>query len=168
MSLANAGPWADDFRAALDHGVSGYETKILADGRVTTAEVEDAHEQMGRCLSDSGYTIAYGPDGGFELGRVGGGSPSDDMPRANGVLESCEEHYDQFVTMLFEETRRNPHKQDEAAITVVCLRKAGLVGADYSERKWRDEYDAGSFSFPEFDERAQQCTLDPIGLWRNG
>jgi hypothetical protein len=41
------------------------------------------------------------------------------------------------------------------------------VGKDYSERKWRAEYDAGVFSFDEYEARAQQCRLDPLGLWRS-
>jgi outer membrane murein-binding lipoprotein Lpp len=167
-SLRLAGPWAEDFRDALAHGVSDYEAGILADGQVTTAEVEDAHDRISRCLADSGYTIAYGADGGFEIGSLRGGAPSNDMKRTNSVLEACEEKYDEYVTMLFQETRRNPEKQDEAKITVACLRKAGIVGKDYTERKWQSEYDDGVFSFNDFDPRAQQCDLDPLGLWRDG
>lgn len=167
-SLEHAGPWAEDFRDALAHGVSDYEAGILSDGQVTTAEVEDAHDRISRCLEDSGYTITYSADGGFEIGSLRGASPSNDMTRTNAVLEACEKRYDEYVTMLFQETRRNPEKQDEAKITVACLRKAGIVGKAYTERKWQSEYDSGVFSFNDSDPRAQQCDLDPLGLWRDG
>lgn len=166
-SLERAGPWAEDFRDALAHGISDYEAEILADGQVTTAEVEDAHDRISRCLADSGYTITYSADGGFEIGSLRGGAPSNDMTRTNAVLEACEQRYDEYVTMLFQETRRNPEKQDEAKITVACLRRAGLVGKGYTERKWQSEYDHGVFSFNDSDPRAQQCDLDPLGLWRD-
>jgi len=167
-SLELAGPWADDFRDALAHGVSDYEAGILADGQVTTAEVEDAHDRIRRCLADSGYTINYSADGGFEIGSLRGGAPSNDMTRTNAVLEACEKRYDESVTMLFQETRRNPDKLDEAKIAVACLRRVGIVGKGYTERKWQSEYDDGVFSFNDSDPRAQQCDLDPLGLWRDG
>jgi hypothetical protein len=166
-SLDAAGPWSDEFREALEHGVSPYEAKILADGQVTAAEVEDAHGRVSRCLASSGYGIEYDPDGGFDVLALDGKYPDDFFKRSDPVLRACEERYDEYVTMLFAETRRNPEKQDEAKITVACLRRAGLVGKDYSERKWRAEYDAGVFSFDEYEARAQQCRLDPLGLWRS-
>ena len=167
-SLRDAGPWEDDFREALASGVSDYEASILEDGRITASEVEDAHDRISRCLADSGYTINYSADGGFEIGSLRGGAPSNDMTRTNSVLEACEKRYDESVTMLFQETRRNPEKQDEAKIAVACLRRAGIVGKGYTERKWQSEYDDGVFSFNDSDPRAQQCDLDPLGLWRDG
>ncbi|PZE86312.1 hypothetical protein [Curtobacterium sp. MCBD17_032] len=165
-SLHAAGPWADEFREALDHGVSAYEAAVLDDGQVTVAELEDAHDRVSRCLADSGYGIEYDPDGGFDLTALDGRYPDDFFERSDPVLRACEERYDEYVTMLFEETRRNPEKQDEAKITVACLRRAGLVGKDYTERKWRTEGDAGVFSFDEYAPAAVQCRLDPLGVWR--
>lgn len=165
-SLAPAGPWADEFREALGAGVSSYEEKILADGQITTAEVEDVHGRVSGCLADSGLGIKYDPDGGFDLLSLDGKYPDDFFDRSDPVLRACEKKYDEYVTMLFEESRRNPEKQDEAKITVACLRRVGVVGNDYTERKWRAESDSGVFSFNEYDKRAQQCRLDPLGLWR--
>jgi len=165
-SLQSAGPWKADFREALRGGVSRYEAAILEDGRVTSAELEDAHAHVQRCLSTSGLHIAYDPDGGFALESVDGKYPDDFFERSDPVLRACEKRYDEYVTMLFQETRRNPEKRDEAEITVACLRKAGLVGKDYSERQWRKEDETGEYSFPGLDPRAQQCRFDPLGLWR--
>ena len=89
------------------------------------------------------------------------------MTRTNRVLEGCEARWDSSITMLFEETRRNPQKRDEAAINVACLRKAGVVPKSYSERDWRAENDKGVYSFDEYSAEATQCRLDPLGLWRD-
>jgi hypothetical protein len=167
-TLGLSGPWADDFARALAAHPSPYEREILADGRVTSAELEDAHSHVERCLRDSGLTIEYFPDGGFQTGAVDGKYPDDFFERSDPVLRACEKRYDEYVTMLFQETRRNPEKRDEAEITVACLRKAGVVGKDYSERQWRKEDESGEYSFPGLDPRAQQCRLDPLGLWRQG
>lgn len=166
--LDGAGRWKEDFQHALRSGVSSYEQRVLEDGVVTPQEEEEAHDHVRRCLADSGLTIAYSADGGFEIGSSRGDAPSSVMRRTNVVLEACEAKWDQYVTFLFEQTRRNPEKQDEAKIIVACLRKAGLVGKAYTERKWRAENDAGVWSFKEFDPAAVQCQLDPLGLWRKG
>jgi hypothetical protein len=69
---------------------------------------------------------------------------------------------------LFNEVRRNPEKQDDAEITVACLKEAGLVTKAYSEREWRDEDDKGVYSYDQWAPEAVQCRLDPLGLWRHG
>lgn len=165
-SLEAAGPWADAFREALDADVSDSEARVLADGRVTTQELEDAHTKVDKCLRDSELTISYFADGGFEVGSTVGKSPSNDIGRTNKILEACESKFDQSITFLFEETRRNPGKLDDAKITVPCLRKAGLVGRDYTEEQWRKDQDADAFPFDSMGEQAKQCALDPLALWR--
>ncbi|QSB24207.1 hypothetical protein [Curtobacterium sp. 24E2] len=164
--LAMAGPWAEEFRAALDDGVSDFEFKVLADGEVTTAELEAAHERVGRCLADSGLRIDYDPDGGFGLESLDGRYPDGFFERSDPILRKCEETADEYVTYLYEETRRNPDRLDDAKITVPCLRKAGLVGPDYTEEQWRKDQDADAFPFDSMGEQAKQCALDPLGLWR--
>lgn len=166
VTLESAGPWTDAFRAALDDGVSPFEERILADGSVTPEEVEAAHERVRRCLADSGLGIDYDPDGGFELESLDGKYPDDFFERSDPILRSCEERADEYVTYLFAETRRNPERRDDAEITVPCLQAAGLVGADYSEQQWRADYDADTFPFDSTSDEAQQCALDPLGLWR--
>lgn len=148
--------------------MSDYEARVLEDGQVTSAEVEDSHLRVRRCLGDGGLGIVYADDGGFELKALDGRYPKGFFERSDAVLRGCEKRYDNFITFLHQETRRNPHKQDEAKITVTCLRKAELVGKGYTERKWRAENDTGVFSFDEYDPAAVQCRLDPLGLWRDG
>lgn len=162
----SAGPWATDFASAFDDSESGYERGVLADGRITTQELEDAHAKIDTCLRDSELTISYFADGGFEVGSTVGKSPSNDIGRTNEILEACEAEFDQSITFLFQETRRNPGKLDEAKITVPCLRKAGLVGPDYTEEQWRKDQDADAYPFDSMGEQAKQCALDPLGLWR--
>lgn len=164
--LGLTGPWARDFAEAITGSRSAYEKEILQDGDVDASEVADAQAHVQRCLGDSGYRIDYYQDGGFEVDKLHGGHASDDMTMTNRVLESCEAKYDQYVTFMYEQTRRNPHKQDEAEISAACLRASGLVGRDYTERRWREDNDTGDWPYDDYDPRAVQCRLDPLGLWR--
>lgn len=164
--LSSAGPWADEFQRALDGDVSRFESRVLADGVVTTAELADTHARVESCLADSGLGIEYDPDGGFALTSADGRYPNGFFERSDPVLRACEARFDEYTTFLFEQTRRNPEKLDDAEITATCLRGAGLVGADYSARQWRTDSDSGELPFPEDDPRWRQCDLDPLGLWR--
>lgn len=165
-SLEAVGPWADAFREALDADLSDSEARVLADGRVTTQELEAAHEGVRRCLADSGLGIEYDPDGGFTLPALDGKYPDDFFERSDPILRACEKRHDEYVTYLYEETRRNPDRFDDAKITVPCLRDSGLVGKDYTERQWRKDYDADTLPFDETSDAAIQRRLDPLGLWR--
>jgi hypothetical protein len=162
------GPWAAEFENALASGVGETEAEILSDGVVTPLELEQAHDGVRRCLADSGLTIDYLPDGGFDLGSTDGRSTSDDFGTSDAALRACEAEHDEFVTFLFEQTRRNPEKRDEATLVAECLVDAGLVGPGYG----RDDFEAegesesGAWSFDVDSGAGQQCLLDPLGLWR--
>lgn len=164
--LPAAGPWAQEFGESLALA-SDYEARVLRDGEISAAELADAQARDRACMRDAGYDLQVADDGTSSLSRIDGA----DLPEA-GIVDSvrrrCAHQFDMSITYLFNEVRRNPEKQDEAKITVACLRKSGLVGRGYTERKWRSENDTGVFSFDEYDPAAVQCRLDPLGLWRQG
>jgi hypothetical protein len=118
-------------------------------------------------MRDAGYDLQVADDGTSSLSRIDG-ADLPEMDVVEAVRRRCAHQFDRSITYLFNEVRRNPEKQDEAKITVACLRKSGLVGRDYTERKWRSENDTGMFSFGDYDPAAVQCRLDPLGLWRQG
>ena len=163
-----SGPWADEFAESFEDA-SAYERAVLEDGVVTAGELADAQRRKRECLRGGGYRWTIDEDGTSELvplrGRAAPASPSAPVPP---VWAACSRRYDRSITFLHDVVRRNPEKRGEAEITVACLRKAGLVGKDYSERQWRKEDETGEYSFPGLDPRAQQCRLDPLGLWRDG
>ncbi|MBT2502747.1 hypothetical protein [Curtobacterium sp. ISL-83] len=144
---------------------SPFETAILRDGVITAAELEEAQERKRVCMLDAGIRWKIFDDGTSE-GEPVDGSALGSTEDVNATLQRCSRQFDRSVTYLFNEVRRNPEKQDDATITVACLRDAGVVGADYTERRWREENDSGAFAFNQWDPAATQCRLDPLGLWR--
>jgi hypothetical protein len=162
--LPAAGPWAQEFGESLALA-SDYEAQVLRDGEISAAELADAQARDRACMRDAGYDLQVADDGSSSLSRIDGADlPATDI--VDAVRRECAHEFDRSSTYLFNEVRRNPEKQDDARITVACLRKSGLVGKDYTERKWRSEYDIGVFSFDEYAPGAVQCRLDPLGLWR--
>jgi hypothetical protein len=162
---AAAGPWADDFADAAT-GLSEFQSRIIADGRITAAELEEAQARMSACMEDLGHSFSTSEDGRSESVPLPG-HEGDDVDTVNGYMLRCSAVYDSTITYLFNEIRRNPEKRDEAEISVACLRAAGLVGKGYKERQWRAEYDEGDFSFDEWSADAVPCREDPLGLWRD-
>ncbi|PYY33158.1 hypothetical protein DEI89_10780 [Curtobacterium sp. MCBD17_030] len=164
--LPAAGPWAQEFGESLALA-SDYETQILRDGEISAAELADAQARDRACMRDAGYDLQVADDGTSSLSRIDG-ADLPEMDVVEAVRRRCSHQFDRSITYLFNEVRRNPEKQDEAKITVACLQKSGLVGKDYTERKWRSENDTGMFSFDDYDPAAAQCRLDPLSLWRQG
>lgn len=161
-------PWGAEFAQARDEG-SPYERNVLADGVVTAAEVIESHRRVQTCMRGGGFDLEWTEENTYEVTASDGSELTKDVDAALEQLRlACLDRWDHSITYLFTETRRNPEKQDDAKITAACLRKSGLVGADYTERRWRSENDTGSFSFDEYDPAAVQCRLDPLGLWRQG
>jgi hypothetical protein len=161
-----SGPWTAEFAAAKAEA-SRYEATVLADDTITESELSDSHARMVRCMRDGGFTLTWSEENTYQVEESGGADLTASVDaRLEEVRLSCRERWDHNITYLFTEVRRNPEKQDEAKITVDCLRKSGLVGGSYSERKWRAENDTGRFSFDEYGRAAVQCRLDPLGLWR--
>lgn len=159
-----AGPWAGEFaESAAD--ASPYQRQILSDGTISAREVADAQSRMSACMRDLGYDYTTAEDGTSEASPLPG-RKAEDAAAMNDSKSKCAKDFDSDVTYLFNEVRRNPEKQDEAMITVACLRAARLVDDTYTERDWRDQNDDGNFSFSPWDPAAVQCRLDPLGLWR--
>lgn len=161
-AFAAAGAWAGDFAEAAS-GASSYERKILADGSISAAEVAESRQRMRSCMHDFGYRYTEHDDGTAEAEPTARGSVTD-VEDANERMLECSRRFDRNVSLLYDETRRNPEKQDEAQIAVECLRHAGLVDGSYSERRWRSEDDAGVFSFDEWAPGAVHCRTDPLDL----
>ncbi|WFR68169.1 hypothetical protein P9139_07660 [Curtobacterium flaccumfaciens] len=159
-----AGPWAAEF-AESAATASAYQKAILSDGKVTADELAEAQNRASSCMKDFGYDYTTAEDGTSEASPLPG-RKARDAETVNEYMLQCSGEFDSAVTYLFNEVRRNPEKQDEAKMTVACLREAGLVDGSYTERLWRAEYDEGVFSFSEWDPAAVQCRLDPLGLWR--
>ncbi|WIB27060.1 hypothetical protein [Curtobacterium sp. MCSS17_015] len=166
ISLLGAGPWADEFATAISDA-SDHELAILEDGVVTPKELADAQAKMRECMAEAGYGYRELDDGTAEIQPLDG----DEVGQSDAALatkQRCATRFDRSITYLFNEVRRNPEKQDDAEITVACLKKAGLVTKAYSEREWRDEDDKGVYSYDQWAPEAVQCRLDPLGLWRHG
>jgi hypothetical protein len=164
-ALGLSGPWADAFAEALDESESDVEKAILADGVVTSTELEQAHDGVRRCLADSGLAVDYFPDGGFELTDLDGDAPDMPFERSDAALRACETRFDSWVTFLFEQVRRNPERLDEGTIQVKCLSDAGLVDPSYGRDDWEADDETGAFPFDTQAEAAQSCLRDPLGLW---
>lgn len=148
-------------------GASDYERSVLEDGVVTPAELVEAQSKKRSCLKDAGYRWDIEEDGTSSLEPISERAVSPTR-MLNGVLQECSQRFDQNVTVLFDEVRRNPHREDEARIMVACLRKVGLVDRSYTERDWRRDDDQGVYPFGASSEAFIGCRLDPLGLWRSG
>jgi hypothetical protein len=166
--LSVTGPWASEFKSAYADADSDYERGVLADGEVTAAEYEQSRNHVRSCLADSGLTIAWDDRGGFELGSKSGTYPGGFFERADPILQKCEKHWAGWIPILYEQIRRNPQKQDEAALQIACLKAAGLIDGTYTKAQWQRDNENDSLPFDGSAVEAMRCALDPLGLWYSG
>jgi hypothetical protein len=157
--FADAGPWAEEF---ADAAVSPYQVGILADGVITADERADARARTSACMREHGYRYEEHRDGAADMDPLHGQRES--IEQAMSYWRDCSRRFDHDISMLFDAIRRNPEHRDEDALQVACLRRAGVVGADYTERRWRTEREGDVHSFDEWSPEATRCQLDPLGL----
>jgi hypothetical protein len=162
-AFAAAGPWAAEFAEAA---VAPYQVGILLDGVITADERADARARTSKCMRGHGYRYEEHRDGVADIDPLH--RQSESIEQVASYLADCSRRFDHDISMLFDAVRRNPEHRDEAAIQVACLQRSGVVGADYTERRWRSERADDHFSFEEWSPEATQCRLDPLGLWRQG
>lgn len=166
--LAVTGPWASEFQTAYANSKSDYERSVLADGEITATEYEQSRNHVRSCLADSGLTITWNARGGFALGSKSGEYPDDFFERNDPILQQCESKWAGWIPFLYEQVRRNPQKQDEAALQIACLKNAGLIDDTYTKDQWRKDNENDSLPFDARGDTATACELDPLGLWYSG
>jgi hypothetical protein len=161
--FAAAGPWAEEF---ADAAVSPYQVTILEDGVITADERADARSRTRACMREHGYRYEEHRDGAADVDPLHGQRESIEQVRS--YLRDCSRRFDHDISMLFDAIRRNPEHRDEAALQVACLRRAGVVGVDYTEQRWRTEREDDDYSFAEWSPEVTRCRLDPLGLLQEG
>lgn len=161
--FAAAGPWAAEFAEAA---VAPYQVRILADGVITADERADARARTSTCMRGHGYRYEEHRDGAAAIDPLR--RQSDSIDQVMAYVADCSRRFDHRISELFDAVRRNPEHRDEAVIQADCLRRSGVVGADYTPRQWRSERAGDHFSFEEWSPEATRCRLDPLGLGRQG
>lgn len=162
------GPWASDFQTAYADAKSDFEREVLADGEITATEYEQSRNHVRSCLADSGLGIEWDERGGFALIAKNGQYPDGFFERSDPILRECESKWAGWIPILYEQVRRNPQKQDEAALQITCLRNAGLVDETYTKAQWRRDNENDALPFERRSGPATACELDPLGLWYSG
>ncbi|PZF64161.1 hypothetical protein DEJ33_12065 [Curtobacterium sp. MCPF17_047] len=161
--FAAAGPWAEEF---ADAAVSPYQIGMLADGVITADERADARARTKVCMREHGYRYEEHRDGAADIDPLHG--QREGIEQVMSYLRGCSRRFDHDISRLFDAIRRNPEHRGEAALQVACLRRAGVVGRDYTEQRWRTEREDDDYSFVEWSPEATQCRLDPLGLLQEG
>lgn len=161
--FAAAGPWAVEFAEAA---VAPYQVGILSDGVITADERADARARTSKCMRSHGYRYEEHRDGAADINPLH--RQSESIEQVASYLADCSRRFDHHISMLFDAVRRNPEHRAEATIQVACLQRSGVVGADYTQRRWRSEQADDHFSFEEWSPEATRCRLDPLGLLRQG
>jgi hypothetical protein len=147
-----SGPWADLLTST--YGIATPEEReALEDGVIDELEYGYFRDRIIECLHGLGVEASFAADSTLEYTN-GSGVPEDD-------INACMAEGGIQVLTMKDAIDRNPENLDEAAIMVDCLRRAGLVGLDYTARDYEDGVDLAAMGD---DEDFVACSADPLGL----
>jgi hypothetical protein len=147
-----SGPWADLLTST--YGIATPEEReALEDGVIDELEYGYFRDRIIECLDGLGVEASFAADSTLEYTN-GSGVPEDD-------INACMAEGGIQVLTMKDAIDRNPENLDEAEIMVDCLRRAGLVGPDYTARDYEDGVDLAAMGD---DEDFVACSADPLGL----
>lgn len=174
------GPYYDDIIAAgQEPGISVFERSVFEDGEITRAEYEEAVQNLVACADTQGVKVGIEPQGQmYSYSHIA-------SPGAGPVVDACSEEHTMQIEPLYGSVVNNPEKRDPEEVLVECFIASGLVSADYTVERYREERDAsartftvgsesgneyssariegsGQFSFDIEDPRHRECSEDPL------
>lgn len=174
------GPYYDDIIAAgQEPGISDFERSVFEDGEITRAEYEEAVQNLVACADARGVKVGIERQGQmYSYSHIA-------SPGAGPVVDACSEEHTMQIEPLYSSVVNNPEKRDPEEVLVECFIASGLVSADYTVKKYREERDAsaktflvssdsgnqyssariegsGEFSFDIEDPRHRECSEDPL------
>jgi hypothetical protein len=161
-------PLVDQFKSARERATSDWEREVwdrsIKSGKVDPADYEEAFSRYRRCAEDTGYRETYTKqsNGLYKImppAELAGDQKTFDIYAA--ATEKCADSSGLMrIEALYGEQINNPDLLANPKLLVVqCLKKAGLVPADYTPEKL-DAFIKNRFAGPDFDpmnEEAQKC-----------
>ncbi|MGC4192828.1 MAG: hypothetical protein QM589_16915 [Thermomicrobiales bacterium] len=172
--------YADEFADAREEATSDFERDVLADGRITQAEYDEAVQHFATCLrGDPGFEVTIAPDPlipGAAIYRIDGGPDVPPEVRMR-IVESCAEGTIAIVEPLFIATIVNPEHADFDEMVLACLHDGGLVATDFDEADLAALREAASsetarinpnitsgINTPAPDKAVAACLVNPIHI----
>ncbi|MEU7904885.1 hypothetical protein [Actinoplanes sp. NPDC049118] len=157
-------PLLDQFKEARARASSDFERdtldRAISTGKITAADYEEAFGRYRQCAQDSGITEKYTKEAsGFY--RIDPPADIADIDKYMNDTGICAKNAGLMsIEALYRTQVDNPELlADAREIVVRCLRKAGLVGADYTPEKLM-AFVQGGLKSGDFDARspeAQKC-----------
>jgi hypothetical protein len=143
--------WAEDFELAYEQATTEEEREALRDGEITAQEYAYFQQRIVDCLVSRGMTAKFRADGALEYTNPGGVSQE--------VIDRCNWENGLRLIVLRDSIERNPAHLDETSIMLDCLKRVGLVPADYTEAELLNGVGLKEI---EATEDFAACAADPL------
>jgi len=168
------GPWAEQLRYEFASSSAEFARLALADGVITDQELSEVQTRFASCLTDFGFTkINFSNGGAFSLSPPAKYQTSDTTSalfrESQDLVKRCRDDSGFIqVSNMYWQMRRNPTKQNEAAIIAACLVRSGAVEKGYDAQAYQNDIanntgpiNEASPDWPYW----QKCNADPLGAF---
>ena len=156
------GLWGSQISRILsDPNSTEFEKLVLADYRVTDEEYKEARGLFSRCMSDLGWVVEDGADGGYLVyGAPGAGH--DDGAGSEEASSRCADGTTRLIEPIYSGMQNNPQGLSTVQQIRNCYEQHGVPdGAGLSE----DQFDR-LVNAPDYHPRTTEgvlCYWDPTG-----
>ncbi|MFT3797090.1 hypothetical protein [Microbacterium sp.] len=120
--------YAADFEDARVRATSQFEHDVLADGKITRAEYEEAMQRFVACANDNAVDVSLIEQAGYFVYSVTAASSDSDA-----VMAACQVGNNQFIEPLFVDQLMNPDKKDIDEVIAHCFVAMKVVPPPFSK-----------------------------------
>lgn len=164
------GPWEAEFEQARADATTDFERDVLADGDITTEEIEEARDRMVQCAADQGVEVTweYVAPNTANYNVRGGDADA-------AVFEECQQTTLWVLDPLYASITSDPNHEGYSAIFAECFVRHGLVPEGFTADDVDDWFEETAVD-PETGQRANptatpdpesdevtQCLINPTG-----
>ncbi|WP_435299308.1 hypothetical protein [Timonella sp. A28] len=162
---ADVNPYEAEFTQAMAAAETDFERSVLQDGKITQAEIDEAHDLYGQCLNENGLDFTRDNNGGMQI--VTRETEPEDAEQAENfsnkymkIIAECGRGTIDIISDLDARMRINPLKEDYATIVVECFIRTGLRDSNYTVEDFENEDDSTFVDEIDFDQETA-CLNSP-------
>lgn len=136
---ADANPYEAEFSSARELATSDFETKVLADDKISLAEMKEAFDRYGKCLKDRyDIDLEVSFDSHGNIAEHTEDTPAKDFKTTRENSQECRIGTIAVLEPLYTQVTDNPSHRDRSEVVFECLEKENILPEGFTLEDYKE------------------------------
>jgi len=146
-------PWESWIEEARRSATTDFEREVLADGKVTDAELGEAFSRFTECMAAQGFTVEQTDYKGVYSGFFVAANGKD----PDKAVTACDKGTMLLIEPLYHGMKNNPTGDDSSSRELDCLKERGLVPETFTVEDYAAASEQETLTYDYESEAALDC-----------